>query len=64
MFSKVVSSLSLVKQVNICTAVEGQLVSEEQGQNNFLPSGQIIREEVRLNANWSSGKTICKGMAQ
>ena len=54
MFSWVVSSLSLVKQVNVCIVVEVQLVSGVWEQNNFLLSSQITRREIRSSANWSS----------
>lgn len=54
MFSWVVSSLSLVRQVNVCTVVEVQLVRGMWEQNNFLLSSQITRREIRSSASWSS----------
>lgn len=48
----------------LCTAVEGQLVSGEWRQNNFLHSGQIIRGGMISKANLSSGEVERNGLAQ
>lgn len=61
MFFQVVSSLSLVKQVNMCKVVEVQLVSGMWGQNNFLLSSWVTSGDIRSNASWPSDKGRMQG---